>query len=375
MKHAGYRREGIGSRFPLDLPALLGPARDEFRWRDDRCVALETGRAAIGWLIDALGLGPGDRALLPAYVCEAAVAPFRLRGVDLDFYRVGANLVPDGEDATSRLTPRTRLLMVVHYFGFPASREALSGMPEAENLVRLEDWVQGPLSAGALADESFGDYRVLAWHKILPVPDSGLLIRGAGVPPPPHSPPLRAPRAAFFGRRLVAKSLKALAVKITGGAPRGLYRPLFDAAESAAGAGAPVRMSRFSRRLIERLPLGAIVRRRRENFRRLADALSDLPSLTLLRSDLPEGVCPLGLPVRLPDRDRVLARLVAARIYPPVHWALPAEVDPAAFPEEAALAAEELTLPVDQRYGAEEMDFIAGQLREALAREGQGGAL
>jgi hypothetical protein len=62
-------------------------------------VATETGRAAIGWLVEALGLGPGDRALLPAYVCDAAVDAFLVRGVATDFYRVGLDLRPDGADA------------------------------------------------------------------------------------------------------------------------------------------------------------------------------------------------------------------------------------------------------------------------------------
>lgn len=368
MSVAGFRREGIGSRFPLEPGALLGPARGEFHWPASNGAGLETGRAAIGWLLDALGLGPGDRALLPAYLCDAAVAPFRRRGVGLDFYRVSASLEPDGEDACARVTPATRLFMIVHYFGFPLRREILSRMPRNPDLVRLEDWVQSPLSAGALSEESFGEYRVIAWHKVLPLPDSGLLLRRPDVPPPPNSPPLPPPRLVFFGRRLLAKTIKAITVRLFGGAPRDLYRPLFDAAERAADTGVPGRMSQISRRILERMPLASIVTRRRENFRGLAAALSDVSGVTLLRSELPEGVCPLGLPLRVSHRDAVLGHLVRARIYAAVHWALPAEVDRAAFPESASLSDEEITLPVDQRYGAEEMAFIARTLREAVSR-------
>ncbi|MDP3940164.1 MAG: DegT/DnrJ/EryC1/StrS family aminotransferase [Deltaproteobacteria bacterium] len=374
MSAAGFRREGIGSHFPLDPGAFIGPPRGEFHWPASHGVGLETGRAAIGWLLDALGLGHGDRALLPAYVCDAAVAPFRRRGVAVDFYRVGATLEPDGDDAGARITPATRLLMVVHYFGFPLGREVLSRMPQNPDVVRLEDWVQSPLSAGALAPEGFGEYRVIAWHKVVSVPDSGLLIRRPDVSAPPMLPPLSFPRAAFFGRRLLATSLKAVAVTLFDGAPRGFYRPLFEAAERAADAGVPGRMSCLSRRILERLPVGAIVMRRRENFLRLAKAVSDLPGVTLLRPDLPAGVCPLGLPVRVRHRDGVLARLIRARIYAPVHWVLPAEVDRAVFPAEASLSDEEITLPVDQRYGADEMDFVARTLGEAVKREGGGGA-
>ncbi len=373
MRPAGFRREGIGSRFPLPLGPLLGRPRGEFRWPGETWLAFETGRAAIGWLLDALGLGAGDRALLPAYICDAAVAPFNLRGVGVDFYRVRPDLVPDGADAAARLTPATRLLMVVHYFGFPAERGVLGTLPVAPHLIRLEDWVQSALSEGALESDGFGEYRVLAFHKILPLPDSGLLIRRAGVPAPPHTPPLRAPRPGFFGRRLVAKALKSVAVALSGGAPRPLYRPLFDAAERAAGGGVPARMSSLSRRMLERTAVSHVVARRRDNFRWLADALARGSGVSLLRKDLPDGVCPLGLPLRVANRDRVLHHLIANRVYAPVHWRLPEAVDPAAFPEAAKLAAEEITLPVDQRYGRDEMAYVARTLAEGVRRGEEGG--
>jgi perosamine synthetase len=371
-REPGFRREGIGSRIPLCWRTLVGSPSGSFPWPPHPWVGLETGRAAIAWLLEALGLGPGDRALLPAYFCDAAVAPFRARGVARDFYRIGPDLTPDGPDACSRVTKSTRILVVVHYFGFPLSQDALDQLPGGPGVIRLEDWVQGGLSEGAYAPGSFGEYRVLAYHKVLPVPDSGLLVRRADVPAPPQAPALRGPRAAFFGRRLSAKAIKAIAVGLTGGVPRPLYRRLFDAAERAAGAGVPARMSGLSRRILNRTPAASIVARRRDNFLRLVDALSSEPRLSLLRKDVPLGVCPLGLPIRVAHRGAVLTYLIARRIYAEVHWPLPVEVDPLAFPEAAALSAEEITLPVDQRYGGEEMDFVARAVREAIRMTGDG---
>ncbi len=372
MSERGYLREGIGSRIPLDLGALARAPREPFPWPPRPWVALETGRAAIGWLIEALGLGSGDRALLPAYICDAAVAPFRARGVPVDFYRVGEDLVPDAADARARMTPRTRLFLVVHYFGFPIDGRVLAGMPSGGSLVRLEDWVQGSLSRGAYAAEGWGACRVLAYHKVIGVPDSGLLVMRPDAPPPPHAPPLGAPRAAFFGRRLAAKALKAVAVALAGGAARPLYRPLFDAAEEAANCGVLSRMSGLSRRILDRTSASAIVARRRENFRRLERALRDVEGVRMLRTDLPEGVCPLGLPIRVARRDAVLAGLLSRRVYAAVHWRLAAGVDPGKHPEAALLAAEEITLPVDQRYDGENMDYVAGALRESLGAAGAG---
>jgi len=300
--------------------------------------------------------------------------------VATDFYRVGLDLRPDGADAASRLTPATRILLLVHYFGYPLDQSALDLMPEADGLLRLEDWVQGPLSEGAWlcdgsghgSDRWAGEYRVLSFHKVVGVPDSGLLIRRGDVPPAPRTPPLRPPRAAFFGRRLAAKTIKALSVALAGGAPRPLYRPLFDAAERAADGGVLARMSGLSRRIIEGLPVREIVARRRDNARHLAEGVDGLPGVTRLLPDPPEGVCPLGLPIRVAQRDAVREGLVARRVYAAVHWPLPAGVDPSAYPEAARLAAEEITLPVDQRYGFDEMDYIARALGDAIRDAGKG---
>lgn len=375
MTERGFRPEGIGSRIPLEMAALLGPRRREIPWPRDPLAATETGRAAIGWLVEALGMGPGDRALLPAYVCDAAVDAFRVRRVATDFYRVGLDLRPDGTDAAARITQATRVLMVVHYFGYPLDRESLEAMPAGPGLTRLEDWVQGPLSDGAWSGDWFGEYRVLSFHKVVGVPDSGLLVRRPGVSSPgnPESwPPLRAPRAAFFGRRLAAKTLKAIAVRLAGGAPRPLYRPLFDAAEREADGGVLARMSGVSRRILEGLPVREIVARRRDNARRLGESVGRIPGVTRMLADPPEGVCPLGVPIRVARRDAVLGGLVARRVYAAVHWRLPAGVDAAAYPEAARLAAEEITLPVDQRYGADEMDYVARALADAMRDAGEG---
>jgi len=218
----------------------------------------------------------------------------------------------------------------------------------------------------------FGDYRVLSFHKVVGVPDSGLLLGRQGAPPPPRTPALRPPRAVFFGRRLAAKSIKALSVALAGGAPRPLYRQLFDAAERAADGGVLARMSGLSRRILEGLPVREIVSRRRDNARHLAEAVEGLPGVTRLLPDPPEGVCPLGLPIRVARRDAVRAGLIARRVYAAVHWPLPPGVDPSAYPEAARLAAEEITLPVDQRYGFDEMDYIARALGDALRDAGKG---
>jgi dTDP-4-amino-4,6-dideoxygalactose transaminase len=66
----------------------------------------------------------------------------------------------------------------------------------------------------------------------------------------------------------------------------------------------------------------------------------------------------LGFPIRTADRQRLRQRLIAQQIFPPVHWVRPSEVPARDFPQAAALAEEELTIPIDQRYTLQHMDHI-----------------
>ena len=75
--------------------------------------------------------------------------------------------------------------------------------------------------------------------------------------------------------------------------------------------------------------------------------------------DLPTGVVPLAYVARMKNRDSTRSRLRDERIFCPVHWRLPDEVSPRRFPDAAKLAATCLSLPIDQRYGAGDMDRIA----------------
>ena len=97
--------------------------------------------------------------------------------------------------------------------------------------------------------------------------------------------------------------------------------------------------------------------RRRENYRRLLERLRDIALLP----SLPDGVVPVGFPVRVGDRDAIRQRLFDALIFPPVHWPIEAVV-PERFTDSHRLAGEIMTIPCDQRYGPAEMDRIADVL-------------
>lgn len=117
-------------------------------------------------------------------------------------------------------------------------------------------------------------------------------------------------------------------------------------------------MSELSQMLLEQaFDYEQIQHLRRLNYQTLSGRLSAFA----LYPDLPPSVIPLGFPVRLPQRDAVQRGLFQANMYPPIHWNI-AGVVPPQFEQSHHLAEHILTLPCDQRYGADEMNALADTL-------------
>jgi perosamine synthetase len=110
----------------------------------EHAVAVSSGTAALHLAVLAVGIGPGDEVIVPAYTFPATANVVALSGarpvlVDVDPETM--NVRP--EAVADAVTERTRAVLVVHLFGRPARWEELAAaVPEGVEL--LED------AAGAL---------------------------------------------------------------------------------------------------------------------------------------------------------------------------------------------------------------------------------
>jgi dTDP-4-amino-4,6-dideoxygalactose transaminase len=99
-----------------------------------RAVAVSSGTAALHVAVLALGIGPGDEVLVPAYTFPATANVVALAGatpVLVDVDPVTMNMDP--ADAARRVTARTKAILAVHLFGRPARIEELPDVPVLED--------------------------------------------------------------------------------------------------------------------------------------------------------------------------------------------------------------------------------------------------
>lgn len=109
-----------------------------------RALLTPSATTAIEISLLASGIGPGDEVLMPsfAFVSQAnAILQMGATPVFCEVDPVTLNLDP--ADAERRVTPRTRMVMPVHYAGVPADLEGLSGVCERHGLSMVEDAAQG----------------------------------------------------------------------------------------------------------------------------------------------------------------------------------------------------------------------------------------
>jgi dTDP-4-amino-4,6-dideoxygalactose transaminase len=106
-------------------------------------VSMSSGTDALLAAFMALGIGPGDEVLCPAFTFFATAGCIARTGaipVFCDVCPVSFNL--DLESAAARLTPRTKAIVPVHLFGQAADMAGLGAFAAAHGLRVIEDVAQ-----------------------------------------------------------------------------------------------------------------------------------------------------------------------------------------------------------------------------------------
>ena len=101
-----------------------------------KTIGVANGTDAIVLVLDALGIGPGDEVICPAFTFYATAESIARRGATPVFADIDpGTLNLDPEDVADRITPRTRAIMPVHLFGraAPLAELAELGPPLIED--------------------------------------------------------------------------------------------------------------------------------------------------------------------------------------------------------------------------------------------------
>ena len=141
-------------------------------WRD--FCFFEYGREALLSGVAELGLKKGDAIIIPAYICDSAIAPLRDYGYKLVFVDIDetGNLPVSTIQSMIKLH-KPRALLVVHYFGFIFDLKELIDLCRENNIKVIEDCSHSFHSQLLKENNSKSDLEIFSIRKSLPVYDGG----------------------------------------------------------------------------------------------------------------------------------------------------------------------------------------------------------
>jgi dTDP-4-amino-4,6-dideoxygalactose transaminase len=113
------------------------------------------------------GVGPGDEVIMPSFTFVSTANAFVLRGATPVFVDVRPDTLNLDETAVEQaITPRTRVIVPVHYAGVGCEMELLGAIARRHGLVIIEDAAQGLMSTHRHRPlGSFGHASAISFHE------------------------------------------------------------------------------------------------------------------------------------------------------------------------------------------------------------------
>lgn len=108
----------------------------------DHALLMTSGHAALTSALIALGIGPGDEVIVPAYTYISTAMVVVSVGAIPVIAEVDDTLTLCPEDTEKKITARTKAIIPVHIQGFPCNMDAIMALAEKYHLHVLEDACQ-----------------------------------------------------------------------------------------------------------------------------------------------------------------------------------------------------------------------------------------
>ncbi len=134
-----FRLYGLGQA-PSQVAALEAAFAREVgtSW----ALGVNSGTSALCTALAALGVGPGDEVIVPAYTWVATAMAAALVGATPVVAEVDDSLTLDPADLPQRVTPRTRAVVAVHMRGTSADMDRIASFCREQGLGLVEDVAQ-----------------------------------------------------------------------------------------------------------------------------------------------------------------------------------------------------------------------------------------
>jgi dTDP-4-amino-4,6-dideoxygalactose transaminase len=156
FRYYGVDLQGEVAAFEADFARFLGVPH---------ALAVTSGTGALHVALSALGVGPGQEIIIPAYLWVSVVAAVVNLGAIPVLADIDDTFCLDPLDVQRRITSRTTGIIAVHMSGAPADSPALLKLARGRGLFLLEDCAQcAGGSIGGKKVGTFGDMGIFSFQ-------------------------------------------------------------------------------------------------------------------------------------------------------------------------------------------------------------------
>jgi 8-amino-3,8-dideoxy-alpha-D-manno-octulosonate transaminase len=153
--------------YGVDLQGEVQAFEDEFAsfLGISHCLAMNSGTGALHIALAALGVGPGQEVIIPAYMWVSVVAAVVNVGAIPILADIDDTFCLDPAAVEAKITPRTTGILVIHMSGAPAIIEDLQKIARKHGLFLLEDCAQ--CAGGSINGKkvgTFGDMAIFSFQ-------------------------------------------------------------------------------------------------------------------------------------------------------------------------------------------------------------------
>jgi len=297
-----------------------------------------SGRAAIALALRVLGIGSGDKVLVPTYHCPTMITPVVRTGAQPMFYPITASGEVDLGWLQRAALAGVRVMLATHYFGIPQPMSGVRAFCDAHRLALIEDCAHAffGMSEGAPVG-SWGDFAIASLPKFFPVPEGGLILSAT-------HPLTGLELAPCSWRDEIKAAVDAIEIGVNHDCFPGLNTILggvfglknwlrrrghptdapADRGRENAKAAVEFRLDSLrsvvaARWIANSVHQSRIVGHRRRNYAALASRLSRIDGARVLRADLPDTATPYVFPLYVDNPAASYQRLRSAGI-PLFRW-------------------------------------------------------
>ena len=350
----------IGSIFEINIRDLFKEGNKEFYlpFMDGKSYNytkfFNTGRSAIEYLLrKVITVQRGCKILLPAFTCSSIIDAVNRAGLKYDFYSITDEFQINTKSIKEKLDYNVKFIYVIQYFGGYQNQQNYEFLKElqSQKLLIIED-ITHALYTKHDKYIGFGDYILGSLRKWLPIPDGAFL---SSINPIPDYP-IKEGYNEYSFNYFVAQVMKELYL-MDNSLNKQQYLELNELAMKSLFSDYTIRnITNISKRYIKSYNMDKLIDQRIKNYDYLFEKTKDFSFIKPIFARH-EGQVPFGFVILSDERNRLLQHLINNDIYCNIHWKL---TDECRIADEVSCRLSEmiLTIPCDQRYSKDEMDYI-----------------